>query len=68
MFCFLLYKSRSQNKVEIKILYILIHSIKRPLTYDEWLSKQLEAERKIAEEKKMLEEEDTRKKLDEEDK
>ena len=51
-----------------KILYILIHSIKRPLTYDEWLSKQLEAERKIAEEKKMLEEEDTRKKLDEEDK
>ena len=43
-------------------------SIKRPLTYDEWLAKQLEVERKIAAEKKLQDDEINRKKLDEEDK
>merc|ERR1712241_225886 len=41
---------------------------KRPLTYNEWLAKQLEVERKIAAEKKLQDDEINRKKLDEEDK
>ena len=48
--------------------FLNISSMKRPLTYDEWLAQQKAIERKIAAEKKLLEDEDNRKKLDEEDK
>lgn len=43
-------------------------NMKRPLTYDEWLSKQTAIERKVAAEKKIQSEDDKRKKIEEEEK